>query len=349
LAVTRRDAIAGCLLGTAVGDAIGLPFENLSKSRQARLCPKLDGPRLLFGRGMISDDTEHACLTAQALIAAGDNAGKFERALARQLRIWFLCVAPGAGLATLKACLRLCCGVSPQHSGIFSAGNGPAMRSPMIGVASGHDRRLMRELVAISTRMTHSDPKAEQGALAAAVAAQMAATKPQVSPATYLSELVDCIGDCELTQLVARGVDAAVRGEGVAEFAASLGLERGVSGYIFHTVPVALYAWFRHPCDLRSAILETVRCGGDTDSTGALAGAIVGASVGRAGIPAEWLNAMFEWPRSVHWMERLAGRLEMHDAPAHPLPLFIPAVTLRNLFFLTLVLGHGLRRIFPPY
>ena len=48
-----QRAIAGCLLGTAVGDALGLPCEGLSRRRQARMFPRLDGYRLLpFGKGL---------------------------------------------------------------------------------------------------------------------------------------------------------------------------------------------------------------------------------------------------------------------------------------------------------
>ena len=67
------DRITGLLLGTAVGDSLGLPREGLSGRRAARL---YDGPlrqRLVLGRGMLSDDTEHACMTAQALLTAGDD------------------------------------------------------------------------------------------------------------------------------------------------------------------------------------------------------------------------------------------------------------------------------------
>ncbi len=57
------DAIQGCILGTAVGDAVGLPREGLSARRAARLFGSAPlGHRLLLGRGMISDDTEHTCM-----------------------------------------------------------------------------------------------------------------------------------------------------------------------------------------------------------------------------------------------------------------------------------------------
>ena len=79
----RINRLTGALLGTAVGDALGLPREGLSRRRAERLYGS--GPirhRFLFGRGMLSDDTEHACMTAQALLAAPEDEARFARSLA---------------------------------------------------------------------------------------------------------------------------------------------------------------------------------------------------------------------------------------------------------------------------
>jgi ADP-ribosyl-[dinitrogen reductase] hydrolase len=124
------DAFDGCLMGTAIGDALGLPCEALSPEKQRRRFGVINGHRLLFGRGMYSDDTEHTIMAAQALIASGGEVEVFRQTLARQLRGWILMLPGGVGLATLKACGKLLLGASPLKSGMFSAGNGPAMRRP---------------------------------------------------------------------------------------------------------------------------------------------------------------------------------------------------------------------------
>ena len=83
----RIDKIAGVILGTAVGDALGLPREDLARRRARRLFG--DSPlrhRLLFARGMVRDDTEHTCMTGQALLRAPDDACAFARSLAWRLR-----------------------------------------------------------------------------------------------------------------------------------------------------------------------------------------------------------------------------------------------------------------------
>src|SRR5262245_5033648 len=150
MVLPRQQAIAGCILGTALGDAVGLPAEGLSRRRQRRMFPSLDGHHLLLGRGMISDDTEHTCLVAEALTLSAGDVVLFRDRLAAGLRWWLLSAPAGTGLATLRATLRLWMGVPPEQSGVFSAGNGPAMRSALFGVCFDQDPDRLRALVRAS-------------------------------------------------------------------------------------------------------------------------------------------------------------------------------------------------------
>jgi ADP-ribosyl-[dinitrogen reductase] hydrolase len=136
------------------------------------------------------------------------------------------------------------------------------------------------------------------------------------------------------------------------KLAESLGLARGVSGYIYHTVPVVAYAWFRHCGDFRQTLTTVLDCGGDTDTTGAIVGALAGATVGEAGIPAEWRAGIADWPRSLRLLRTLADRLEAVITTGQagaPVRYFWAAIPLRNLIFLLIVLAHGFRRLLPPY
>jgi ADP-ribosylglycohydrolase len=349
----RADRLAGVLLGTAVGDALGLPRERLSRGRALRLFgPPPLHHRFLLGRGMTSDDTEHTCLVAQALLRRPADPDRFARSLAWGLRWWLLGLPAGLGRATLQATLKLWLGFPPGGSGVRSAGNGPAMRSALLGVCLGNDPERLRAFVRASTRLTHTDPRAERGALLVALAAHHAAVGAAGSflPAALLPDR-----DAELAGLLERMAAHLGRGATAAELADALGQRRGVNGYIYHTVPLALYAWLRHPGDFRAAVEEVVVLGGDADTTGAITGAVAGAAVGAGGIPPEWLAGLFEWPRSVRWLGALAGRLaeQFPDGgpgkPVGPLPLFWPGLLPRNLLFLTLVLGHACRRLLPPY
>ncbi len=355
-----RDSIAGAILGTAVGDALGLPRENLSRRRARRLfgTPPLRH-QLLFGRGMVSDDTEHTCMVGQALLRAPTSVDAFARALAWQLRFWLLGLPAGTGRATLRACVKLWLGFSPERSGVYSAGNGPAMRAAILGVRLGGDRERLHAYVRASTRLTHTDPRAERGALLVAwAAAHGAAHGPDgVCGERFLKEVRDGIPglDAELLGLLDKVEDQLQRDAPAVQLADALGLHRGISGYVYHTVPLALYCWLRQPGDFRKAVEEVIDLGGDADSTGAIVGGIAGATLGASGISEEWLNGLLEWPRSVSWMralaERLASQFTEGGSPASPgpMPLFWPGLLPRNVFFLLIVLLHALRRLLPPY
>ena len=174
--------IVGCILGTAVGDALGLAYEGVSRERLPRLLGSPDRHRFLLRRGMVSDDTEHTCIVAQSLIFANLDIDAFTRDFARRLRWWFASLPAGIGRATLRSCVKLWFGASPKSSGVFSAGNGPAMRSAIFG-ASFDDLDAMVDFVRVSARITHSDPKAEYGAIAIALAAFLARRETEIDGA----------------------------------------------------------------------------------------------------------------------------------------------------------------------
>src|SRR5829696_3228494 len=94
-----RESAVGCLLGLAVGDALGLLCENLSSRRLKRLFPHLNRYQFIFRRGVFSDDTEHACVTAQALLVSGGDLAKFTCDLAKRLRWWAAALPAGTGRA----------------------------------------------------------------------------------------------------------------------------------------------------------------------------------------------------------------------------------------------------------
>jgi ADP-ribosylglycohydrolase len=344
------------LLGTAVGDALGLPYEGLSKQRLKRIYPEIRGHQFLFRRGLASDDTEHTCLVTQALIVSGGEVRAFASSLSWRLRFWLLGLPAGIGVATLRALIKLWIGFPMRRSGVFSAGNAPAMRAAVLGVCYGDDLERLSMLVAAATRITHTDPKAEFGALAVALAAHLASTEGGAgfTPERYCRELAILLGreGQELLELMQRMAASVAVGETTETFAAALGLERGVSGYVYHTVPVAVHASMRHSRDFRRAVLDVIRCGGDTDTLAAIAGGIVGAAVLESGIPVAWLSGMAEWPRTLRWMKQLGERVaEVCESGKAQKALWVSPIGLlmRNLVFMLVVLVHGLRRLLPPY
>jgi ADP-ribosylglycohydrolase len=354
----RVDRLTGVLLGTAVGDALGLPREGLSRRRGALMhgTGALEHGFVL-GRGMLSDDTEHACMTAQALLAAPADEAKFARSLAWRLRGWLAAMPAAVGWGTLRALVKLWLGFPPGVSGVRSAGNGAAMRAPILGACLAHSPDRAEALARASARITHRDRRAEEGAVVVALAAACAARSApgELDLGLLLDELSARVEEEGLRRGLDAVGDALARGIEPEAFAEAQGMGEGVTGFVLHTVPAALFCWLASPRDFRIAVESVVRLGGDTDSTAAIVGGLAGASLGAEAIPAAWVDGLWDFPRSVAWMRRLGERLARAfpdqgeaEAPG-PLPLFWPAILPRNALFLAIALGHGFRRVLPPY
>ena len=349
----HHQAIQGCLFGTAVGDAIGLPYEGLSSRRIQRLHAIPLKHRFFFGIGMLSDDTEHTCLVAQSLIACNGDFDGFIHALGWRLRWWFVGLPAGIGMATLKACIKLWLGFPIKSSGVYSAGNGPAMRSALLGAFAPDDVEYRIPFVTANTLITHKDPRALKGALIIAELAARNARAEPLLPDDALKALVPYIeGDEDLLERITQAIDSAANNETAMKFCERIDLDKGVSGYIYHTLPVVVQIVLRHHHNYEAAINETVACGGDTDTVAAIVGGIVGAGVGTSGIPQQWLNGLWDWPRSQRFIRLLGEELAVVSIlkqPGRNQYLDIVRVWIRNLPFMFWVLAHGFRRLLPPY
>jgi ADP-ribosylglycohydrolase len=225
------------------------------------------------------------------------------------------------------------------------------MRAAVLGLYAGENDELLRQLVYRSTRITHRDPRAADGALLVALAARYGATHPgRLDGGDFIVKASAAVETEEFREALGRMSAALESGAAVQDFAETLGLSRGISGYILHTVPICLYTWLRHGDDFRGGVETVIRLGGDTDSTAAIVGGLLGARLGPQAIPREWLNGMADWPRTAAWIDRLAQRLALAmdgDGVVRPLPLFWPGLLPRNLLFICIVLMHGLRRSVP--
>lgn len=354
-----REKIVGVLWGMAVGDALGLPYEGLTPQRQDVLLRGRERLEYrLFGSwGMCSDDTEHACMVGQALLRSGGEPELFQRSLAWRFRWWLLGFPAGLGSATLRSIGKLWLGWSPERSGVFSAGNGPAMRAPLLGVCLAHDAELLMALVQKSTEMTHTDPKACEGALAIARATQYAtlSTLDSFSVLGCLGHVLETCGCEELRGLLVRVKHALLEGVDPDVFVEQMGWGRGVSGYVYDTVPASLFVWLRTHDDLEASLRACIAMGGDTDTTGAIVGGMAGALCGASSIVEGLRKGIKEWPRSMDWIEQLGERLAVSFGgrgkaiPRQAVPLSWWGIPFRNAFFFGVVLAHGVRRLLPPY
>jgi ADP-ribosylglycohydrolase len=226
------------------------------------------------------------------------------------------------------------------------------MRAAVLGVCGGDN---CFDWSTASTRLTHGHVEALAGAVVVANACRLSAAgrNAPFDPERVVTQLTPCIVPTQYwaTSLRTLAADLAA-GKSVAEFAADIGLSAGVTGYIAHTVPVAVYAFCRHADDYRKAVESVIRLGGDTDTVAAITGALVGARVGKAGIPKEWLDRYIDWPRSVAHLEEIGRRLaegKWRSEPQPGVPLAWWAVPVRNVLFFVVVIGHIIRRLLPPY
>lgn len=332
-----HDALSGATLGAAVGDALGLPAEGLSPQAIARRFGALERFALLGRTGFVSDDTEQSLLVLQALLARGDalhTATRFRRSLVG----WFWRLPFGVGLATLRACLRGTFGFA--RSGVASAGNGAAMRAPVLGVflRDAPDARVTEFSNALA-EVTHTDARAVEGAaFAARFAAQLARGEGAQDAVTNALVAVTHV---ELRRAL----------ETAALLAASDTPERdcaqrlGTSGFVLHSVPWALCCALRHADAPMEGVRMAIRHGGDTDTNAAMVGAWLGARHGPAAFPRELVDALAGGPFGVAHAQRLVDAAVEKSAtiPGYAWPLALA----RNVALFPVVLAHGFRRLWP--
>jgi ADP-ribosyl-[dinitrogen reductase] hydrolase len=306
------DHALNSLRGVALGDSLGLVYEGLAATRGVKLYPPPWRQRLFFGRGLLSDDTVQSACVVAALARHPDDARAFQQDFAKRLRLWFLSVPPGIGLSTVKACLRLTVGLGPHRSGIYSAGNGSAMRSAVLGAAFAHDPAARIAFVEACSRVTHTHPLALAGSQLIALATALSTTG---QTAAFEGQAKQLAPDWPWP----------------AAWPA-----RGPSGYVVHSVNAALSIW-REASGWEDAMARVIQLGGDTDTVGAMVGGIMGASDNFTDLPAEWERTI-GWPQRRDYAAIRAGRG----------PSYLGLLG-ANLLGIPVVLAHGFRRLFPPY
>lgn len=332
-----HDALSGATLGTAVGDALGLPAEGLSPPAIARRFGALERFALLGRTGFVSDDTEQSLLVLQSLLARGDaetTAARFRHSLVG----WFWRLPFGVGLATLRACLRATFGLS--RSGVSSAGNGAAMRSPVLGVflRDAPDARVTGFARALA-QVTHTDARAVDGAAFAALfAAHLARGEGATESA---SSAIASVTNEELRRALESAVTFAASGTPELDCAQRL----GTSGFVVHSVPWALCCALRHADAPMEAVRMAIRHGGDTDTNAAMVGAWLGARHGPEVFPPGLVAALAGGPFGVAHARRLvdAAVSNSPELPGYAWPLAL----LRNVALFPVVLAHGFRRLLP--
>jgi ADP-ribosylglycohydrolase len=292
-----RSRVRGCLLGGAVGDALGWPVEFLSLAA-------MDG--VLGPVGEITDDTQMTLLTAEGLIRASVRWDRgvchppsvVHHAYLRWLATQTLPAPPPdpdgwlAGQAWLyarrapgNACLsglssgRM--GTPPSPANPSSKGCGAVMRSAPFGLMPQSSVRASFDLAVECAAQTHGHPSGylAAGAFAATVRALLDGATLAAAVETALGLLP---GDDEVTAALRAAVAAApLRGPS--------DVERLGAGWVAEeALAIGVASALTFPSDLRAALLLAVKHSGDSDSTGSICGNLLGALGGEDAVPADW-------------------------------------------------------------
>ncbi len=301
MSAPTSDQRVGCLLGLALGDALGFVVEAqppaVAKEYVAELRAGRAGERShpCFPFGQYSDDTQFA---REFLLSVRDAGGFDPAAFGSRLAVLFASGRDiGAGPGSRAAARLLADGVPWTESGTRApyAGNGSAMRAAPIGLLVPPNSVALVRVAVEQSRVTHQDPRCAAGAVAMAGAAALAARGGAVSPGAWVTELdalVRPIDERVAEAIGLAGAWARLPAESAAAALRAAGLDpassaewQGISAHVVPSLVWALYAFLSSPDSYLGAVCTAIQVGGDTDSMAAMTGALAGARLGRAALP----------------------------------------------------------------
>ncbi|MCC6361070.1 MAG: ADP-ribosylglycohydrolase family protein [Phycisphaerales bacterium] len=307
-----RSHFVGALLGTMIGDQLGAPFEGQSAETIAlRFCTAGRSPAEWIRDSQYTDDTQMMIGLAESLASLGH---VDESDLARRfVENYEPYRGYGGGTHQVIAALRS--GISWQKAATLafpqgSFGNGAAMRVAPVGAFYHADATATRRTAAErSAQVTHAHPLGIEGAVlqAHAVAEAIRSAGSPFDPAAFIDRISADIrsdGD-EYTRSLARARALLDSLPSADEVTAALGCD--VRAH--RSVPTAVYAFAAHWASFSDAVLFAVSLGGDTDTIGAMTGAIAGAYHGLEGIPSDWIDALEDCEKGREYVIALAARL----------------------------------------
>jgi ADP-ribosylglycohydrolase len=301
------DRALGALFGLALGDALGMPTQELTRARAEQLLES--GPALLAGpadnpispglpAGTITDDTEQAVVLGRLLV---DGGGRVDpRSLADALLDWETRMAERGSLdllgpTTRRALAAIRAGADPRTTGRGGSTNGAAMRITPVGIATPADPPdRLRAAVMDAGRPTHDSPDAHAaaGAVAAVVSLGVAGARfdrawpdaVRIAEGFHREPL-----DHDVPALIREAIELARRTRHEAGTPAALDAiaERvGTSLASHESIPAGFAVAALAPDDAWTAAWFGARLGGDADTIAAIAGAMVGACTGYRSLPA---------------------------------------------------------------
>jgi ADP-ribosyl-[dinitrogen reductase] hydrolase len=296
-AKTLRDRCAGAIVGFAIGDALGMPAEFLSREQIRRYYgqPISDFLKAHDGhandflpQGSYTDNTQTMLATAECLIECK----KMDPARhADALLSWYQNTIPHRtpSMANLRACKHLSAGRPWNKSGVFSGGCAAAMRMMPIGIFFSHSPETLTRAALDNCIITHTEPRARAASVSVAyLVARLLQSDERSWPGDQVLETADHIAhlDQDLAAVLRWSTQITHLPPDEALF------EIGTSSDSIETVPAAVYCFLKYPRNFSGAVLAAVNAGDATDSIGALTGCFVGALAGMSAIDNHWLRSV---------------------------------------------------------
>jgi ADP-ribosylglycohydrolase len=212
----------------------------------------------------------------------------------------------GYGATTARAGEALYLGKHHSTTGSKTTnGNGSAMRSAPLGLILGHKApEDIKNVTSVFSSITHASEACIDGSIAIAFGAKtaMATRGIRLDPAKFLEQVCAHVDNAEYKAEL-RNIDHLLRGSDseakirFVTYGTRAGEEQwgdGISSGVRQSSLWAIYAFCKHPDDYKSCISVAIGCGGDVDTTAAMAGALVGARLGFAGIPQVWRETIHD-------------------------------------------------------
>jgi poly(ADP-ribose) glycohydrolase ARH3 len=297
-----KSKFTGALIGTAVGDALGAPVEGWSMEQVRSVYSERKRWEMSYGR--YTDDTELMIGVAESLIRnKGFNGADMARTFVRNYD-----AKRGYGPGSTGAIKMIKEGESWEEAskklfgGEGSYGNGAAMRIAPIGLFYHDNADKLREIAYKSSQITHSHDLGKEGAALQAFAVALAVRGQKESMLSELKEFTQ--NDVYKEKL--RRVEALILDEGATKKEILSELGNGMAA--FNSVPTAIYSFLRFD-SFEDSVIYVVSLGGDTDTIGAMTGAISGAYYGEGGIPNEWIEQLEDGEKGRGYIKRLAEEL----------------------------------------
>jgi len=266
-----HDKALGAYLGLACGDALGATVEFMMPREIKTLYGThreiSGGGWLRLKPGQVTDDTEMSLCLGQSIL----DSGGWKRVAAADAFVSWLKSKPVDVGATCRRGIRryMLQGSIEAMPSDSDGGNGAAMRNLPLALFTLNDDRLFECYSLEQAHITHHHPLSDAATLALGRMAQTLIRGGGIKECRAIAE-----------QLV--GQHRQFR------FAPYPGR---ASGYIVDTVQTVLHHFFRND-NFEDCVVETVNCGEDADTTGALAGMLAGASYGAGAIPSRWLKKL---------------------------------------------------------